>query len=640
MKFKGPIKYAYYALFTIVAAILLIVGFLVVGAHKAHAQSGSSLWKLSGTTLSPVNSAWTLTIPGMNGTGSTRCVQITSAGLLQVASAACGSGGGGSSTALDLGDNGSDESAGITEIATTGDTNSIFTEPSDDKLLINLGLDWPKADTSDDLTCTDCIGTTEIADSYVLNSGDTVTGDLFVNALLQVGNGATSGGEVRIYEDSDNGSDYLSFVAPSSIGTSRTCNLTSLSSFIPDSCVGNGVDDSGGVSFTIGGSYASSSGTTELTLNKVDIGDENHVDFTTTENADTVNNLVYRDLTGSADATSDGLFFYDSGNLFLRDVSLFFQNVGLGLFRFDGSAIPSGETVTAKLQDYSGAGGSYNGSLPLWETGASTTPGDCIEVGATAFTINSTGAPCGSGGGAWGSITGTLSDQTDLQSALDAKAPLASPTFTGTVTVPATLNFTSNGSIVKAGNHAVTLTSTGATNVTLPTSGTLATTSQIPSSADVSTTNTGTSTTTYVTPDGLAGSIFGTPPLTTIITDTSYLLTTGDDKARTTIPSSYNGMNVVSVNCQIATASSSGTPTFTLERGRRSSATSAPTWVDVLSTAITIDANEFDSKDATTPAVINASNDDVATGDYFRWNVDGVGTGSRGLICEYSLRLP
>ena len=32
---------------------------------------------------------------------------------------------------------------------------------------------------------------------------------------------------------------------------------------------------------------------------------------------------------------------------------------------------------------------------------------------------------------AWGSITGTLSAQTDLQTALNAKAPLASPTFTG-----------------------------------------------------------------------------------------------------------------------------------------------------------------------------------------------------------------
>lgn len=39
-------------------------------------------------------------------------------------------------------------------------------------------------------------------------------------------------------------------------------------------------------------------------------------------------------------------------------------------------------------------------------------------------------------GGAWGSITGTLSSQSDLNTALGLKAPLASPTFTGTVTTP------------------------------------------------------------------------------------------------------------------------------------------------------------------------------------------------------------
>jgi len=41
-----------------------------------------------------------------------------------------------------------------------------------------------------------------------------------------------------------------------------------------------------------------------------------------------------------------------------------------------------------------------------------------------------------SSGVAWGGITGTLSAQTDLQNALDAKAPLASPALTGTPTAP------------------------------------------------------------------------------------------------------------------------------------------------------------------------------------------------------------
>lgn len=41
-----------------------------------------------------------------------------------------------------------------------------------------------------------------------------------------------------------------------------------------------------------------------------------------------------------------------------------------------------------------------------------------------------------------------------------------SKTFNGTLTVPSTLNFASNGSIVKAGNHAVTLTTSSASNIT------------------------------------------------------------------------------------------------------------------------------------------------------------------------------
>lgn len=56
--------------------------------------------------------------------------------------------GGGSGSILDLGDDASNESTSIGEIATTGDTNSVFTEPSADKLLINLGNNWPTADAA------------------------------------------------------------------------------------------------------------------------------------------------------------------------------------------------------------------------------------------------------------------------------------------------------------------------------------------------------------------------------------------------------------------------------------------------------------------------------------------------------------
>jgi hypothetical protein len=55
---------------------------------------------------------------------------------------------GGSSIILDLADNGVNESTALGEIATTGDTNAIFTEPAPDKLLIDLTKSWPKADAA------------------------------------------------------------------------------------------------------------------------------------------------------------------------------------------------------------------------------------------------------------------------------------------------------------------------------------------------------------------------------------------------------------------------------------------------------------------------------------------------------------
>ena len=65
-----------------------------------------------------------------------------------------------------------------------------------------------------------------------------------------------------------------------------------------------------------------------------------------------------------------------------------------------------------------------------------------VEIGTVA-------APAGGGGGssAWGGITGTLTDQTDLNTALGLKAPLASPTFTGTPAAPTAAGATSTTQI-------------------------------------------------------------------------------------------------------------------------------------------------------------------------------------------------
>jgi hypothetical protein len=66
--------------------------------------------------------------------------------------------------------------------------------------------------------------------------------------------------------------------------------------------------------------------------------------------------------------------------------------------------------------------------------------GDCAP-GTVAIGYNNTGHPdCGpggtGGGGTWGSIVGTLSNQTDLAAALSLLAPLLSPGFSGVPTTP------------------------------------------------------------------------------------------------------------------------------------------------------------------------------------------------------------
>lgn len=120
------------------------------------------------------------------------------------------------------------------------------------------------------------------------------------------------------------------------------------------------------------------------------------------------------------------------------------------------------------------------------------------------------------------------------------------------------------------------------------------------------------------------------PCITAIPAATS--VTTGDGKAYWRVPSTLNGRNLVGVGVAVFAPSSSGTPTVQIARGRQSAANSAHTFVDMLSTRVTLDVGEYDSVNATTPAVINASNDDVATGDLIRIDVDTAGTGTTGLF--------
>lgn len=87
----------------------------------------------------------------------------------------------------------------------------------------------------------------------------------------------------------------------------------------------------------------------------------------------------------------------------------------------------SGSTTIAERMRIKSTGGLRFNS---YGSGTFTgTPTYTLQVDASGNVIEG-----GLGGSAtWGNITGTLSTQSDLQSALDLKAPIASPTFTGTV---------------------------------------------------------------------------------------------------------------------------------------------------------------------------------------------------------------
>ena len=148
-------------------------------------------------------------------------------------------------------------------------------------------------------------------------------------------------------------------------------------------------------------------------------------------------------------------------------------------------------------------------------------------------------------------------------------------------------------------------------------------------------TTTGTDATRAVTPDGLAGSAFGTPAIGMLVSDPlGSAITTGDGKAYVRIPSTLNGMNLVGVAASVSTVSSSGIPTVQLRRVR------AGTPADMLSTKLTIDASELDSSTAAAAAVIDAGNDDVATADQIHIDIDVSGTGAKGLFIEMQFRLP
>ena len=153
--------------------------------------------------------------------------------------------------------------------------------------------------------------------------------------------------------------------------------------------------------------------------------------------------------------------------------------------------------------------------------------------------------------------------------------------------------------------------------------------------ADVTDTSAGSDTGRVVTPDGLGGSIYGTKVAVIKVMPETTTLTTGDGKRHFIVPLELNGMNLVSVGAHVYTVATGATLIAIQVRN-------ATDGHDMLSTKITLDASEVDSATAATPAVIDAGEDDVVTGDDIAIDIDAIGntTPGNGLDVRLGFRMP
>lgn len=160
------------------------------------------------------------------------------------------------------------------------------------------------------------------------------------------------------------------------------------------------------------------------------------------------------------------------------------------------------------------------------------------------------------------------------------------------------------------------------------------TSSGIAEAAIASEVDTGTDTARYVSPDALAGSNFGIRYIQCQLNGASAL--TVSDKLYFRIPAAFTGMNLVSVTGTVGTgaagASSSGVPTFTVKNVTDNN--------QMLTTSLTIDANEYTSATAATPVVINTSFDDVVTDDLIEVLATTTGTGVTYATVTLGFQLP
>ncbi len=107
----------------------------------------------------------------------------------------------------------------------------------------------------------------------------------------------------------------------------------------------------------------------------------------------------------------------------------------------------------------------------------------------------------------------------------------------------------------------------------------------------------------------------------------------GDEAARFFVPISMNGMNLTDIECHVDTAGTTGTTDIQIRNVTQAA--------DMLTTKVTIDSGETSSLTAAAAPVIDAANDDVATGDKVRIDIDAASTTApKGMQCGLTFATP
>lgn len=122
------------------------------------------------------------------------------------------------------------------------------------------------------------------------------------------------------------------------------------------------------------------------------------------------------------------------------------------------------------------------------------------------------------------------------------------------------------------------------------------------------------------TGDGGGGSI----RLQATVVPLAQMVTVGDDKNRFFVSDDFGGMNLIDADASKLISGGGGTLTLQIRNVTAGD-------VNMLSTPITIDPNEFNSYGASVAPVIDLANDGVVTGDLIAFDVDDSGIGGSAI---------